>query len=184
MSLRADHGRGERRLGLPRGIARVRRFMVPVLLLAAATLVCVVAAPAGRVAAATAGLLPVLVIHYLVRRGDVAVPVVASFAAGLFADAASGGPLGYFAVLYLAAAGLATWLDDLPVTAAVTAFGLVANLAAMAALQAGLAAIYWLEPVAVGPLAAAVVAATALYFPLAVIANVLLPHSGRHRGQP
>jgi rod shape-determining protein MreD len=83
------------------------RQVVTTLALVASALPVPAAWPAGPMAASVAALLPVVVIHHVAIRGagDPIGPV-AAFTAGLLVDAAAGGPLGHYGLLFLLAAGL------------------------------------------------------------------------------
>ncbi|MDX2258895.1 MAG: rod shape-determining protein MreD [Hyphomicrobiaceae bacterium] len=122
--------------------ASLAAFVALALALAAA----VVPWPGGGAAAQVfATLLPALVIHYWTLRGSDGLPVGVAFAAGLVVDVLSGGPLGFWALVYVAAwlaARLSQpWRDSTPLgrwaLTALAIAGVVAIAWAVASLWLG-----------------------------------------------
>jgi rod shape-determining protein MreD len=152
----------------PRDMGRRRRPGLPALLPGATLLgLLAVALVPGAVpgAARIAPFLPLSAVYFWSLHRPALLPSWAAFLAGLLQDILSGGPLGLFALLYLAAAELVTvqrrFLTEAPFSLIWAGFALLALLlAAVAWLLSGLALGALVPP---GRLAAAAGLTAALY---------------------
>lgn len=125
-------------------------------------------------------LLPFLVLHYWTLRDVAAVPEVVVFASGLLLDVLTGGPAGYWALIYLVGYALSLTVSTTPLVARALARWLVlgGTLAVLSLAEVLLAAAYfnvsadWSQP-----LIAAVVAT--LFYPLltAILRTIAGPRS-------
>ena len=101
-------------------------------------LVIIAVAPATgpQTAFSLAGLLPLLAVHYWTITGRTTYALVLAFTAGLVVDGVSGGPLGYWALVYVAAVEVAAVMAGLALDSiAAHGVALVASLAAAATVQ-------------------------------------------------
>ena len=90
-------------------LARLCLAVLPVLALAVALLVAV--QPRSGPAVSTAALVPVVVLVFWALQHPGSLSILAVFAAGLVLDCVSGGPLGFWALLYVAGFELARVLE-------------------------------------------------------------------------
>lgn len=112
-------------------------------------------------------LLPFLVIHYWTMRDLALIPELLVFASGLALDIVSGGPMGYWALIYLTGYALTLAVLSTPLAAHALARWLLLGLvlAVLSAVEVMLAAVYFnAEADWSPPLFAALVAT--LFYPL------------------
>lgn len=139
-----------------------RMAILPALSILALAVVALLPWSGGDTARFALAMMPVLAIRFWSQRHPSAVPAVLAFATGLLLDVVSFGPLGFWALIALAALGLARFeaalFPDAAAALSVTAF-LLSN-ALLAALAWALSSIYfnrllpWQPPV-LGALTAA-----------------------------
>ncbi|MEZ5844264.1 MAG: hypothetical protein R3D27_11120 [Hyphomicrobiaceae bacterium] len=140
--------------------------LLPTLSLAVATLFAIVPAGLGDDWRFVPALLPVALAHYWTDRrltdtDAPALPALLLFASGLAIDAMTNGPLGYWALVYLAASGFAHALGPLMMRAGLHRWvRFVLTMILVAGLAWSIASLYFASPAAVLPigLAAAVIA--------------------------
>jgi cell shape-determining protein MreD len=119
-----------------------------------ATLPALAVWPLGPTGAGAVSLLPVVILHHVATRGSGApIGPITAFAVGLVLDATTGGPFGYWALVYTVAAAVADVLGRVR-TGLVGSLGTLAVvLAVVVAVQAVLTAAHALALVDVRPLA-------------------------------
>ncbi len=121
-------------------------------------------------------LIPLAAIHYWAMRDDGTQTGVVAFICGLFVDAATGGPFGYWALMYLAghfAAALLTRVTPALFPLTWIAFGL--NLVFVACLAWILAALLADTPVAVWPFLKTIPWVFIVYPLIALVLRILVP---------
>ncbi len=135
----ADNGNGQ-------GLVQLAAGLLPALSLALALIVAV--QPGGTVMFSAAALAPLLVVHYWTISVPSVLPIGVVFAAGLLTDALSQGPLGFWALLYVASYELAARAAPFARIAVWRHMAaLVASLLLLTLLQALIVALYtWQAP--------------------------------------
>lgn len=126
-------------------------------------------------------LIPFLVIHYWMMRGFDLVSELLVFAAGLALDVATGGPAGYWALIYLIgyALTLAVSALPLPVTPLSRWLALSVTLAALSIVEVLLAAAYFNAAADWSPPLFAAIVATMLYPLVAVPLRLVAGPNGQ-----
>lgn len=110
-------------------------------------------------------LIPFLVIHFWVMRSVDLVSELLVFAAGLALDIVTGGPAGYWALIYLVGYALTLAMSELPLTAGplMRWLALGVTLAALSLVEVLLAAVYFNAAADWSPPLFAALVATVLY---------------------
>ncbi|MEQ1696411.1 MAG: rod shape-determining protein MreD [Hyphomicrobiaceae bacterium] len=152
--------------------------------------VLIAAAPGGQGAFPAAALVPVMVIFYWVVTGARGLPVALVFLAGLVLDAVSFGPLGAWALIYVAVALLAAAVADFANAGLAHRTAMLAGCLGLASgLQLVLLVLFDAALPSPGQVGQAIALAVAVYPVLAAVLRVATvqasgPHAFDREGRP
>jgi cell shape-determining protein MreD len=142
----------------------------PTVTLALTCLLALQSAGSAAFAAMTAGLLPTLALHYWGVRRPRSIPVLVAFLAGVWVDVLAHGPLGFWALTYVATALTVDALTPiLPRGLLGHTASLVLTLALVACLLWGMSSVYNWQLLPITPIGTAAVWALALYAMTALV---------------
>jgi rod shape-determining protein MreD len=146
-------------------------LLIPALTVIIATLIAILPFGAGDMVRTCLSFLPLMTIHYWSARRPHLVPVAVVFVVGLIIDVLTHGPVGFWALLALTAAGTAQ--IETAATGQSTTAGRAAVFALTMVLAAGLcwaiASLYTGQTIDVQPFLVAALTAVALYPLMAVL---------------